>query len=66
MDLMGTLKEDHEAAKEYFDLYMSIRQALRIGKMELSDAEAYLDYKELLLTPKARSYAQEMILKIKD
>ena len=66
MDLMGTLKEDHEAAKEYFDLYMSIRQALRIGKMELSDAEAYLAYKEKLLSADAKKYAQELISEIKE
>ena len=66
MDLMGTLKEDHEAAKEYFDLYMSIRQALRAGKMELSDAEAYLAYKEKLLPADAKKYAQELISEIKE
>jgi len=66
MDLMGTVKDEHEAAKEYFDLYMSIRQAMRTGKMELSDAEAYLAYKEKLLPADAKKYAQKLISEIRD
>ena len=66
MDSMVMQKDDLESAKEYFDLYMSLRKALREGKIEISDVDAYLNYKELLLTPKARSYAQDMILKIKE
>jgi len=61
MDLMVTVKDEHEAAKEYFNLYMSIRQALRTGKLELSDAEAYLAYKEKFLSADAKKYAQELI-----
>ena len=66
MDLMITVKDNHEAAQEYFELYMSIRQVLRTGKMELSDAEAYLDYKERLLSAGAKKYAQELISEIRD
>ena len=64
MDGMVTSKDDYEAAKEYFDLYMNLRASLREGKMELSDAEAYLAYKEKLLSKAALVYAQDMIAKI--
>ncbi|SFO15621.1 hypothetical protein SAMN04487831_1104 [Pseudobutyrivibrio sp. UC1225] len=66
MDTMVQLKSDNQAASEYYDLYLSIRTALREGKMEISDAEAYLAYKELLLTKKAKKLAQEMIKQIKE
>ncbi|SDH27689.1 hypothetical protein SAMN05421493_10186 [Pseudobutyrivibrio sp. 49] len=66
MDTMVQLKSDNQAASEYYDLYLSIRTALREGKMEISEAEAYLAYKELLLTKKAKKLAQEMIKQIKE
>lgn len=66
MDVMVKVKDDNTAASEYYDLYLSIRKALREGKMEISDAEAYLAYKELLLSKKAKQLAQEMIKHIKE
>ena len=66
MDTMVQVKNDNQAASEYYDLYLSIRNALREGKMEVSDAEAYLAYRELLLTKKAKQLAQEMIKHIKE
>lgn len=62
---MVKVKDDNAAAQEYYDLYVTIRQALREGKMEISDADAYLAYKELLLTKTAKKLAQEMIKHIK-
>ena len=66
MDAMVQVKDDQEAANEYFDLYMSLRAALREGKIETTDVEEYLAYKERMLPKKAREIAQEMILKIND
>ena len=66
MDAMVQVKDDHEAANEYFELYMSLRAALREGKIETTDVEEYLAYKERMLPKKAREIAQEMILKIND
>ncbi|CBK73324.1 hypothetical protein CIY_03740 [Butyrivibrio fibrisolvens 16/4] len=66
MDVMVSAKDDLEIANEYFDLYMSLRAALRDGKIETTDVEAYLSYKEKLLPKKARELAQEMILNVKD
>ncbi len=65
MDVMANVKSDEQLAEEYFDLYMAIRQTLREGKMELSDAEAYLAYKEKLLTEGAKKITQKMIYEIK-
>ncbi|SFI41517.1 hypothetical protein SAMN04487830_1641 [Pseudobutyrivibrio sp. OR37] len=65
MDSM-VLKDSNQAAIDYYDLYVSIRRALREGKMEISDAEAYLAYKELFLTKEAKQLAQDMIKHIKD
>ena len=42
MDSMVMQKDDLESANEYFDLYMALRQALRDGKIEISDVDAYL------------------------
>ena len=61
MDLIVTIKDENEAALEYFELYMSMRQALRTGKMELSDAEAYLAYREKLLSADVKKCALELI-----
>ncbi len=66
MDSMVMQKDDLESAKEYFDLYMSLRAALRNGKIETTDVEEYLAYKERLLPKKARELAQEMIMNIKE
>jgi len=66
MDAMVQVKDDQEAANEYFELYMSLRAALREGKIETTDVEEYLAYKERMLPKKAREIAQEMILKIND
>lgn len=66
MDSMLMQKDDLEFAKEYFDLYMSLRAALRDGKIETTDVEEYLAYKEMLLPKKARELAQEMIMNIKE
>ena len=66
MDSMVKQKNDLEFAKEYFDLYMSLREALRNGKIETTDVEEYLAYKERLLPKKARELAQEMIMNIKE
>ena len=66
MDSMVMQKDDLEFAKEYFDLYMSLRAALRDGKIETTDVEEYLAYKERLLPKKARELAQEMIMNIKE
>ena len=66
MDAMVQVKDDQEAANEYFELYMSLRAALREGKIETTDVEEYLTYKERMLPKKAREIAQEMILKIND
>ncbi|WP_044937759.1 hypothetical protein [Pseudobutyrivibrio sp. LB2011] len=66
MDAMVPVKDDQEAANEYFGLYMSLRAALREGKIETTDVEEYLAYKERMLPKKAREIAQEMILSIKD
>ncbi|MBE5919946.1 MAG: hypothetical protein E7272_08885 [Pseudobutyrivibrio ruminis] len=66
MDSMVMQKDDLEFAKEFFDLYMSLRAALRDGKIETTDVEAYLAYKERLLPKKARELAQEMIMNIKE
>lgn len=66
MDSMLMQKDDLEFAKEYFDLYMSLRAALRDGKIETTDVEEYLAYKERLLPKKARELAQEMIMNIKE
>ncbi len=64
MDTMVPVKDDQEAANEYVELYMSLRAALREGKIETTDVEEYLAYKERMLPKKAREIAQEMILKI--
>ena len=64
MDAMVQVKDDQEAANEYFEIYMSLRAALREGKIETTDVEEYLAYKERMLPKKAREIAQEMILKI--
>ena len=61
MDIMVMVKDDIEAAHEYVDLYMGLRAALREGKIETSDVEDYLDYKERLLSKKARALAQQII-----
>ena len=66
MDTMVPVKDDQEAANEYFEVYMSLRAALREGKIETTDVEEYLAYKERMLPKKAREIAQEMILKIND
>ena len=66
MDAMVPVKDDQEAANEYFELYMSLRAALREGKIETTDVEEYLSYKERMLPKKAREIALEMILKIND
>ncbi len=66
MDAMVTVKDNQEAANEYFEIYMSLRAALREGKIETTDVEEYLAYKERMLPKKAREIAQEMILKIND
>jgi len=66
MDAMVQVKDDQEAANEYFEIYMSLRAALREGKIETTDVEEYLAYKERMLPKKAREIAQEMILKIND
>ena len=66
MDAMITVKDYQEAANEYFEVYMSLRAALREGKIETTDVEEYLAYKERMLPKKAREIAQEMILKIND
>ncbi len=66
MDAMVQVKDDQEAANEYVELYMSLRAALREGKIETTDVEEYLAYKERMLPKKARKIAQEMILKIND
>ena len=66
MDAIVSVKDDQEAANEYFELYMSLRAALREGKIETTDVEEYLAYKERMLPKKAREIAQEMILKIND
>ena len=66
MDAMVQVKDYQEAANEYFELYMSLRAALRAGKIETTDVEEYLAYKERMLPKKAREIAQEMILKIND
>lgn len=66
MDLMVRVKADTESANEYYDLYMSLRAALRDGKIETTDVEEYLAYKESLLPKKARELALEMIMNIKE
>ncbi len=66
MDAMVPVKDDQEAANEYFEVYMSLRDALRDGKIETTDVEEYLAYNERMLPKKAREIAQEMILKIND
>ena len=66
MDAMVQVKDDQEAANEYFEIYMSLRAALREGKIETTDVEEYLAYKERMLPKKAREIAQEMILKNND
>lgn len=66
MDTMVPVKDDQEAANEYFELYMSLRATLKEGKIETTDVEEYLAYKERMLPKKAREIAQEMILKIND
>ena len=66
MDAMVPVKDDQEAANEYFEIYMSLRAALREGKIEITDVEEYLAYKERMLPKKAREIAQEMILRIND
>ena len=66
MDTMVLVKDDQEAANEYFEVYMSLRAALREGKIETTDVEEYLAYKERMLPKKAREIAQEMILNVKD
>ncbi len=65
MDGMIFAKDDTEAANEYFELYMDLRQALREGKIETSDVEDYLDYKEKLLSKNAKKMVQEMVVKVK-
>lgn len=60
MDTM-VLKDDKQAAIEYYEEFLSIRSALREGKLEISDAEAYLAYRELMLTRQAKQLVQEMI-----
>ena len=66
MDAMVPFKDDQEAANENFEVYMSLRAALKEGKIETTDVEEYLAYKERMLPKKAREIAQEMILKIND
>ena len=46
MDAMVPVKDDQEAANEYFEIYMSLRAALREGKIETTDVEEYLAYKK--------------------
>jgi hypothetical protein len=58
-------KDDTVAANEYFELYMSLRQALREGKIETTDVEDYLDYKEKLLSTAAKRMVQEMVAGVK-
>ncbi len=66
MDAMVQVKDNQEAANEYVELYLSLRAALRDGKIETTDVEEYLEYKERMLPKKAREIAQEMILNIND
>ncbi len=66
MDVMVPVKDDKEIAIEYVDLYMSLRAALRDGKIETTDVEEYLAYKERMLPKKAKKLANEMIADIKD
>ena len=65
MDGMIFAKDDATAANEYFELYMNLRQALRRGKVGTTDGEDYLDYKEKLLSSKARKLVQEMVARVK-
>lgn len=66
MDAMVQVKDNQEAANEYVELYLSLRAALRDGKIETTDVEEYLEYKERMLPKKAREIVQEMILNITD
>ncbi len=66
MDVMVSVKDDKEIAIEYVDLYLSLRAALRDGKIESTDVEEYLAYKERMLSKKAKKLAKEMIEDIKD
>lgn len=66
MDAMVQVKDNQEAANEYVELYLSLRAALRDGKIETTDVEEYLEYKERMLPKKAREIVQEMILNIND
>lgn len=61
MDVMVIEKDDLEVAKEYYNVYIELRTALREGKIETSDVEDYLAYREHLLTKRAKQLAQEMI-----
>lgn len=66
MDAMVQFKDNQEVANEYVELYLSLRAALRDGKIETTDVEEYLEYKERMLPKKAREIVQEMILNIND
>ncbi len=54
-------KDDLIDAREYVDVYMSLKNALQLGKIEASDAEEYLSYKEHMLSKIAKKWAKEMI-----
>ncbi len=53
-------KDDKQAAEEYLDIYVSLRTALREGKIETSDVEDYLAYKEKLLSKEAKRIVKEL------
>jgi len=61
MDVLVESTVPKTAAEEYVEIYTSLQQALYEGKIETTDVEQYLSFKEHMLSSEAKKLAHEMI-----
>lgn len=61
MDVLVESTDPKTAAEEYVEIYTSLQQALYEGKIETTDVEQYLSFKEHMLTSEAKKLAHQMI-----
>ena len=64
MEAQVLSKDPAAAAEEYVEIYTSLQQALYEGKIETTDVEQYLSFKEHMLSSEAKKLAHEMIDKM--
>jgi Mn-dependent DtxR family transcriptional regulator len=61
MDVLASSKDPKSLAEDYVEIYTSLQQALYEGKIETTDVEQYLSFKEHMLSSEAKKLAHEMI-----